>query len=397
MVTVTSGCGLVRTVVTLCRSASTGLARRPMQAFRVRSRRLALTQGMVGFTRSSIIEGDRLGGVAVLGFAFVPEPRGPEASGDNDRLLLAGDHLLAEPPDRRVPAGSDETIEHTAVLPAQRLSEDRILPVPDGLADRFDDLLRRPDGGWAGFISDVVADLHVEGHVVMLSGGAVRDMVATGDPGVVNDLDMAGTVPAGRFAEVAYRRQSAVRATHLRHRVSTRLVSSLADGGERIIEYKGLHQPGFPFPATGADPGYDAASRDFTVNTLLYDPVRRQLLDPRGTGMTHLLGDRRRLVPMNDRPDPAQAADVVLRAIKFLDRWRGERREVDDSAVRKMIAALPPDCWTAIGKYDRHVLRRSAERLSKDVPAARARAIATELGPAALELIELVRWPGDAA
>jgi poly(A) polymerase len=368
-----------------------------MQAILTRTRRSALTSALVAFTRSSILEGDRYDGVAVLGFAFVAGPRDELVTGANDRLLLDGDQHLTTPPSRAVPISSDPAIEHTALLPAQRLNDEQIPQMADGLVARFTELMQDPARSWADFVNKMVDDLCRDGHVIMVAGGAVRDIVATGDPTMVNDLDMAGTVPAGQFTNAAYRRLALAGKTHFPQRVSARLVCSIFDGKIPIIEYKGFKQGGFRFHTTGGDLCTDAESRDFSVNALYYDPVRKQLLDPRLVGLADLMAVPRRLIPIAARLEAAQAADVVLRAVKFLHRWRLSGLTVDDSAVQKMVAALPPKCWDTVTKADWWILRRSAEKVSEEVPVAAGRAIAQELGSAAEDLLDRVKWGHDVA
>jgi poly(A) polymerase len=356
-----------------------------------------LAPEMVALTRSAILEGDRFEGVPVLGFAFVGPAGETPVTAEQDRLLLAGDEHLDQPPDRRVPRGPAASIAYTAVLPAQRLPDDRKPAVADALGDNFATLLSLPDRSWADFVAELIADLHAEGHVVWLSGGAVRDVVAEGDPSTVNDLDMAGTAPAGQFTDIAYRRLALAGKALFRQRVSADLICSISDGRDSIIEYKGLHQGGFRFQTTGADLQSDTESRDFTVNALFYDPVRRQLLDPGGQGLSDLAADPRRLVPMDPLPDALNAADIVLRAIKFIHRWRAQDIAVDDTAVRHWVAGLPPDIWHRIDTAECPKLRRMSEKVSAKVPAAEARTIAKELGANALDLFNLVLWGTDGA
>lgn len=356
-----------------------------------------MVQEEVPFSRSSILEGDRLHGVSVLGFAFVAGPKGDPGTADNDRLLLAGDQEQPAPPDRRVPRTPCGDVEYTAVLPAQRLHSDQKHSVEDRVAESFRELLREPGRSWADFAEDLIDDLHASGHIALVSGGAVRDVIATGDPTVVNDLDMTGTAPAGQFTEIASQRLAHVRKTHFHQRVSSQLVSSISDEHGPIIEYKGLQQDGCRFQATGADLDSDAASRDFTVNALYYDPVRRQLFDPSRAGLPDLMATPRSLTPLRPRLDPAKAAAIVLRAIKFLHRWQSQGLTVDDSALRGLIADLPAGCWAELAGATRHQLRRLSEKLSEDVPAADARAIATHLGAGVPELLDRLGWATDAA
>jgi poly(A) polymerase len=345
----------------------------------------------VDFARSSIIEGDRLNGVTVAGFAFTPPHDGMPATSEDDRLLLDGDQALAEPPARRVPDGSNKDIQYTAILPAQRLALGTHSAATESMCDEFSNLLRRPDRPWHDIAEKIIHELHGKGHIVFLSGGAVRDIVAGHGTEGVNDLDMAGTAPAGQFMEIAHRQLTIAGKAHYRRRVWSSLVCSIEDG-RPIIEYKALHQNGFRFPATGADLEVDAAGRDFTVNALFYDPAREQLLDPCSDGMADLKDQPRRLVPNRKDADPAQTGENVLRAIKFLHRWRSETIPVDDTAVCTWVAALPPNIWDLIDDSGWQCLRRTAEELAEKIAAAEAYSIAAELGSAAKALLDRLHW-----
>jgi tRNA nucleotidyltransferase/poly(A) polymerase len=110
------------------------------------------------------------------------------------------------------------------------------------------------------FVSDALARLHDAGFVAVIVGGAVRDTFL-GKP--IPDWDIATSAPGSRIRELF----SDHKTYHLKHETLTvvlpknRLEITPFRGCKRLIEE-------------------DLARRDFTINAMACDPVRKELFDP---------------------------------------------------------------------------------------------------------------------
>jgi poly(A) polymerase len=199
-----------------------------------------------------------------------------------------------------------------------------------------------------------------------LAGGAVRDAVTAVAPNKVKDLDMSGTAPTGRFADIAYQ---ALRAAGMSEGLVTvspsSLICAMAPPGttKRMIEYRGLSVGGFPFPVVGSGLTEDARHRDYSFNSLLYDVLDRKLFDPSGTGLRDLLGTVRCFRPLSYSTNPYKRADVLVRAMKFALRWDGEV-ELDLRPLHAWTRALPPDLCDSLTDGEWSSLRRT----QRDIP-----------------------------
>ena len=305
-----------------------------------------------------LLVGDELQGRLVRGFAFTaPEP-GIRPNHLNDRLLLDGDESLPEPPARVVPLSSDGAVAKAPVPPAD-LSVDKVhraAEIDPGLAARVDALLDLSGAGWRPVIRSLLAAIHSTGHRLWLSGGAVRDSVASAPLGKVHDLDMVGTAPPGRFVDMTYQALRATGKTEYPISVSKdSLVCAVAvPRVGRIIEYRGLSLGGFSFPAVGSEMAEDARHRDFTFNALIYDTLDHVLLDPTGSGISDLLRERPYFRPVKESGGAFALATVVVRAMKFALRWNGA---VDLGPFLHWLGTLPPGIWQSLSDDERSRLR----------------------------------------
>ncbi len=129
-------------------------------------------------------------------------------------------------------------------------------------------------------------------------------------------------------------------------------------GGPRLFEYRTLNLTGpWLFEVCGSDLAQDALCRDFTTNSLYYDPNEHTLLDPTGRGLSDLTGSPRRLVTLRETTDPAKQAGLVLRAIKFTLRW-APSGDLSITEFRQWADDLPSD-WRA--SLDATTWRRLAQ------------------------------------
>jgi poly(A) polymerase len=335
-----------------------------------------------------LLEGDEILGRMVRGFAWKAPAPGQPTGHHDDQLLLDGDDRSSAPPDRPVPQTADGA-RTTASIPPADLPAGRVTPAADidaGLVIRVNDLLNLPGRGWQPVIRPLLAAVHAGGHRLWLAGGAVRDSVAGVPAEKVNDLDMTGTAPPGRFVDMAYQALRAAGKSEYRLSISPKsLVCAVAvTRQERIIEYRGLSAGGFAFPAVGSRLAEDARHRDFSFNALVYDALDHELFDPTGCGLSDLTGIPRRFRPIRNTDRPLDTAEIVLRAMKFALRWK-TTVDVDLELFRRWVAELPADLPDRLTPDDWAVLRGLIRKLEE--PEDRKRAFASCLPPVGRGLI----------
>ncbi|MET0134571.1 MAG: hypothetical protein ABW215_13390 [Kibdelosporangium sp.] len=304
-----------------------------------------------------LLAGDSVGGRRVEGFAWAG--RNGESTHLDDRLLLAGDEILLEPPDRSVPQTADGA-DPTGVIPPEDLPDRQLRPaasIDPTLRARAVALLNLEP--WQPLMTSLLAAVNGAGHRIWLAGGAVRDLVAGASVDKVNDMDLSGTVPPGRFTDLAYQCLRAAQMSECRTTISPdSLVCAVTPPGsrDRLIEYRGLNRAGFRFPVVGSGLAEDARHRDFSFNALLYDALDHIVLDTSGSGLADLLGAELRFSPQCVSTDPMTQAFIVVRAAKFAVRWRD--KDLDLEPLHDWIARLSRDLcrdftdeeWTKLGK-----------------------------------------------
>ncbi|HEX8868885.1 MAG TPA: hypothetical protein VF821_24705 [Lentzea sp.] len=333
-----------------------------------------------------ILGGDVVGEGKVIGFA---QARSGHPDATTDRLLLVGDELLDEPPARSVP-GDAAGVVMFALSPDERLSDTRRKPAAEvdaGLADAVADELTRPGAPWVPVANDLIEALRDDRHFVWLTGGMTRAVISRQE--TANDLDLAGTAPPGRFLDIA-------RALMVRHGQEHRVQFSpdtllcYAKSDEtRLYEYRTLNLPGSRYPAGGSDLAADAEFRDLTINSLFYDPVRKVVLDPSGQGLEHLGSTPRVLASVNTSVDPAVRGRVIIRAVKFVVRWR-DSIECDISELARHLRDYPEDLVERLSIEELRELGGAHRYELGEVPADRQRVAAAELAPVAVRLIDVL-------
>jgi hypothetical protein len=335
--------------------------------------------------------GDLVAGRRVAGFTWTG-PGGVAAAGHlDDRLLFDGDENLPTPPDRTVPQTADGA-ELKAVVPPADLPNNLVsaaASIDSSLPLRADALLDLRGAPWQQLIRPLLAAVHATGHQAWLAGGAARDLVAGAQLHEVKDLDLAGTVPPGRFTDISYQTLRALGMSEYRTTITPEsLVCAVVPpkSKTRLIEYRGLHQGGFRFPAVGSRLAEDARYRDFSFNALLYDTLKHEVFDACGTGLTDLLGETRRFVPQDVSEDPLKQAMIVLRAAKFALRWR-DNTPLDLTSLHSWIGTLPPDFCQTLTPAHWNGLRSAYKRTIHDPPQ-RLQDFAAHLPQAGRELIE---------
>ncbi|WP_158842343.1 hypothetical protein [Saccharothrix deserti] len=338
-----------------------------------------------------LLAGDVLDGDRVAGFAWRPGDGGKPSTHLDDKLLLAGDEHLATPPERVVPQTSEGAVE-CAPMPPADLGDGAVRPgasVDPTVPHRVDALLDLPGAPWQPVARLLFASVHATGHRAWLSGGVVRDVVSGVGERRINDLDLSGTVPAGRFTDILYQSLRASRMSEFHTTVTPdSLVCAVTPPGsrDRLIEYRGLSATGFRFPAVGSSLTEDVRQRDFTFNALFYDVLDHELFDPSGSGVADLTADKRKFVPLKETDDPYARAEVVIRALKFALRW-GDAAEPDLTGLNAWLTRLDPDLCRAFTAGQWRRLTRAYERAVK-ADKAEQRAFAARLAQPGRELLE---------
>jgi len=285
-----------------------------------------------------LLEGDLFDGRRVIGFAWKSPGPGLRSTHLDDRLLLEGDERLLEPPDRPVPLYADGAAA-VAPMPPDDLGADH-RPHADTIdrtiALRAQALLDLTGTPWQPLARSLLAAIHASGHRVWFVGGSVRDLVRGVPLRHVNDLDLSGTAPPGRFSDILYQTMRSAQMSEYRTTVSKdslvcavvpeRIKSGQSESDSRLLEYRGLNRGGFAFPAVGSRLEEDARHRDFSFNSLLYDALDDLILDPSGHGLPDLTDDEYRFRPLGATDGPVAAGAVIVRAMKFAIRWRAQAR-----------------------------------------------------------------------
>ncbi|WDZ87265.1 hypothetical protein [Micromonospora cathayae] len=340
-----------------------------------------------------IVTGDLVGGREVAGFAYAEDPVPPTR--DNDRLLFDGDQGTTDVPETIVPTDAREA-ELRGVAPLDRLPQQSRLPADDvspGLTNRVEAMLGRSDAPWRAIARPLIEALYETGHDVWLAGGAVRDLVLGAGPAAVRDLDLSGTVPPGRFHEIAYDVLALLGGTESDMRLSPDSLVCWTEPEKpqlaetALVEYRSLALSGFPFPGTSSDFGDDARHRDLTVNSLHYDLRRAIVIDPTGRGIGDLIGPVRRIFCCRASLEPRETAAVVLRAIKFALRWEGEGVTVELGELREWADRLPSGHWSGLDPFVWRGIRDDHREYLKHTPTDRQLQVARLIGPAPARLI----------
>ncbi|MCP4248753.1 MAG: CCA tRNA nucleotidyltransferase [bacterium] len=178
----------------------------------------------------------------------------------------------------------------------------------------------------------VVARLCDAGHVALFAGGCVRDLVMKRTP---KDYDVATDAVPGRVVELFRRTE----------RVGAKFGVVLVRLGGHAVEVATFRSDGtytdgrHPESICFSDPQHDAQRRDFTINGMFYDPVKKQVIDLVGgqedirRGLIRAIGDaRQRLAEDHLR---------MLRAVRFAARLGFEIEAETAAAIRALAENLP--------------------------------------------------------
>ncbi len=193
----------------------------------------------------------------------------------------------------------------------------------------------------------VIRRLNRFGHTAYLVGGCVRDLLLKLTP---KDFDVATSAHPGEIRKLFRNCRLIGRRFRLAHILFRGRVIETATfraaAGEQAPDGDLLIHSDNVF----GDEQEDALRRDFTINGLFYDPVKRTLVDYVG-GLEDLVGRTLRYI---GRPDVRTREDPVriLRALKFAGR---------------LGFAIEPATLRAIVRYRSHLEKCAAPRLLEEI------------------------------
>lgn len=351
-------------------------------------KRVTLVEPAAGRDASGpVVEGDMIDDRKVLGFVYAFDQVNPASL--RDRLLMEGDDMRGGVPAWVVPATATEA-DRQGVPAVDRLGPGQRSAATPQLIVQVEEMLRRPDAQWRSIALPLFDELYAAGHEVWVAGGGVRDLVAGGIGAEVNDLDLSGTAPPGRFEELLlpmlqrYGHAESVFSVSKDTLVVYTKPVEQAELDGTYVEYRSLALDGYPFPGTSSDFTADAAKRDITFNALHYDRRRKEVLDPTARGLADLTAPVRRFVSCRSARDARSTAVVVLRSIKLAARWERAGIAVDLDGLWE----VPPGPWHhLVGEVWGEICDDYDDILTGNVTVEEQRRLATRLGPEAVALI----------
>ena len=197
-------------------------------------------------------------------------------------------------------------------------------------------------------VADYIAVLTDAGFDAFIVGGAVRDVISgKKDPA---DIDIATTMPAidamtGFESRRLADRQGAERMPKARV-LPAHGIAQVEHQVETGLDVVSLHSA--EHGVQSMDLGTDAANRDFTFNTLFFDPQTERVMDPTGRGLHDLKGNILRWAC--DTPERNEAAiRAKLRADSYqVGRWLKFK-------IKGMVPAHPDDARIVAEEFAAHL------------------------------------------
>lgn len=336
-----------------------------------------------------VVSGDLWDGEEIIGFAFTANGTGM-VNDVVDVLLLAGDRIAAKLPARTVPLDSgDPKVVTNGELPPRRLATNEVIATTGSYAYIAQEFREWPGSHpeMARVATGLCRAFDRLGHVIWLTGGAARDVVAGWGVNSINDLDITGTVPVGAFIRGATDWLMAAGLGDRRVQVNSgsMVCSTSKVGGARLFEYKPLVLSGCNFLACDGDLKMDSETRDLTFNCLFYDPVRELLLDPTRQGFDDIRQGPIKFVVVSKSTEPDVQAGLILRVLKFMVRY--ENFGYDTTMAEAWVRSLRPDLAKLVSNEKLKYLRGRRLDWLRPLGAKAQMQLAEKLGPAAEELL----------
>lgn len=335
-----------------------------------------------------VVSGDLWEGQEIIGFAFTAN-RG-EVADVKDVLLLMGEERATRLPSRAVPIDSAaREVNVKGDLPPRRLAAKEVIAASGSYEYIAQEFREWPGSNpeMARVATGLCQAFDQLGHIIWLTGGAARDVVAGWGVNSINDLDITGTAPVGAFLHGARNWLIAAGLGDRRVQMNTgSMVCSASKMGEaRLFEYKPLMLSGCNFLACDGDLKMDSETRDLSFNCLFYDPVRELLLDPTGQGIDDICKGPIKFVVVSKSTDPDAQAGLILRVLKFMVRY--ENFGYDTTKAETWVRSLSPGLARLVSDEKLKYLQGRRLDWLKPLGAKAQMQLAEKLGPAAKELL----------
>jgi hypothetical protein len=285
-----------------------------------------------------VVSGDEANGGVIEAFRFDHLAHGSA----RDLAALRRDGALEWPPLDTIVA-----TRRAGAPAALRLEPRLVRPAHPHERDGVEQIIARHHERWPAMARATLQAIGEAAYEVWLIGGSSRDVVR-GEAGQANDLDLAGTMPAGRFFDLV---SHIAEGTGYASMTGAQAVVRLLDHDlEPIIEYKPLEfaLPDHEGPLCDHDLVFDVSTRDLTFNSIFYDLHNHLVLDPTGSGVDDALTHTFR--PCGDGP-PDAAIRNLLRWLKFARRYE-ERGVVVAPACEALDARRDLLCEAATSLRD---------------------------------------------
>ncbi len=191
--------------------------------------------------------------------------------------------------------------------------------------------------------TSIVETLQQAGHIAYFAGGCVRDLVMGRPP---HDFDVATSARPEQVVKL-FRRTRQVGAAFGVVLVNVKKLAVEVATFRTDHEYTdGRHPTGVTF----SSPEEDAQRRDFTINGMFYDPIRREIIDHVG-GRPDIAA---RLIRAIGEPERRFTEDHLrlMRAVRFAGRFDFD---------------IEPETWAAMIRHAADIRRISPERVRMEL------------------------------
>ncbi|MBN1344629.1 MAG: CCA tRNA nucleotidyltransferase [Phycisphaerae bacterium] len=219
---------------------------------------------------------------------------------------------------------------------------------------------------------DIIRRLRDNGHVALLAGGCVRDMLLGLDP---KDYDVATDAVPQRVVELFQRTRQVGAQFGVVLVKERRIWVEVATFRSDHSYEDGRH----PVSVTFSDPESDAARRDFTINGMFLDPLAEEVIDYVGGQRDLRAGIIRTIGPAPQRF--AEDHLRLIRAVRFAGRFEYTIEPETREAIREHAAMIT--------RVSAERIREELEKILKDAHRAAAVRLLADVG-----LLDHL-WPGS--